>query len=366
MNKTNNIFDRLQRSSAMLMYAALCILLFIAGFRLLQYSSTDFGGAYAVYILVFLMATLTFGAWFWVVLTIPGEVAREFDTIKNKVSTGEISSITEFSEELAEFMTRYFHFVGFDIVLAVVKIKYGKAISSDNNYAPEHSLNTEWIALSKSTQDVVNAGKLNYLGQKLHGYLIPIWFGNEWLGYMVIYTDTRLLKSYRHYLNTFEDIYIDDQVLHVLHRDDNSNALRLCHGTDNLARETEDKSIENPNDYLTKLLDLLLRETGCKAGFIKLSKNKHVISSNIEESIIHSIDTPVSDKTFRPDIPGFEIATVKIIFLPDEQISLVLLGETYESIILARSLFDSCMTDKIKKQYSKLADAKDNQTTTKG
>jgi len=351
MNNPNTLFDRLQRGSVMSLYAIVCIGLFIIGLRLLQNNSTYIGEAFAIYIILFLIVSITLGSWFWVTITIPGGVAREFDAIKNKIATGEISSVDDFSEALGMFLIRYFHFVGFDIVLTVIKIKYGKTFVSDSSLGSDAIKNMEWINLSKSTQDIVSLGRSKFSGQKLHGYIIPIWFGNEWLGYITIYTETKLMRIYRQYLKVFEDLYIDDQVLHVLHTNDNSNTQRLCHEIDNFSSLIEDKSVSNTHDYLKKLLVLLLSETGCKAGFIQLPGNQTVTAENIEESLIQTIDTPESDKTFRPGIPDFEIATIKKITLPDHHISIVLLDNNYESIILARSMLDSCLAIKIKKQY---------------
>jgi hypothetical protein len=45
---------------------------------------------------------------------------------------------------------------------------------------------------------------------------IPIWFGERWLGTIGILTPFKLLKIFQRYLSEIENLYIDDQLLHVL------------------------------------------------------------------------------------------------------------------------------------------------------
>jgi hypothetical protein len=69
---------------------------------------------------------------------------------------------------------------------------------------------------SQLTEELINLGKVSVQGQKLYGYLVPIWFGKEWLGYFFVLTDTRLLKMFADYLCVFEEQFVDDQLMHVL------------------------------------------------------------------------------------------------------------------------------------------------------
>ena len=62
---------------------------------------------------------------------------------------------------------------------------------------------------SQGTEEVTYIGSYNISGKKHHLYIIPIWFGNEWLGYIGILTENRLLKIFCSFLAYLENIYLD-------------------------------------------------------------------------------------------------------------------------------------------------------------
>jgi hypothetical protein len=69
---------------------------------------------------------------------------------------------------------------------------------------------------SKATENCIQAGKFLVGKKHYHLYIIPIWFGEEWLGYIGIFTERKLGKLFRAFLSDFENNYVDDQLKHVL------------------------------------------------------------------------------------------------------------------------------------------------------
>ena len=59
-------------------------------------------------------------------------------------------------------------------------------------------------------------GKVEINGKKHFGYIIPIYFAEEWLGYFTVFTKNKLHKIFIDFLDNFEDDYIDDQLIHIL------------------------------------------------------------------------------------------------------------------------------------------------------
>jgi hypothetical protein len=58
--------------------------------------------------------------------------------------------------------------------------------------------------------------KIKIDDKNYHPYIIPIHFGEEWLGYFAVFSKSKLNKIYIEFLDNFEDDFIDDQLIHVL------------------------------------------------------------------------------------------------------------------------------------------------------
>jgi hypothetical protein len=216
MRRHKDIIGTVQSVSFIVAYIFVVFSIFLAGWYGLCQVIPEPGALLALYIILFLLAGGLLGAWLWVLVKIPQGLAREYDVIKNKIASREIANTEDFSRVLAEFLVVYFSFFRFDVVAALVKVKDQASISY-----PEGGLNIEiddqdLIQKSQLTEALINLGKVSVQGQKLYGYLVPIWFGREWLGYFCVFTDTRLLNIFADYLKLFEEQFVDDQLMHVL------------------------------------------------------------------------------------------------------------------------------------------------------
>lgn len=202
----------------------------MVGFYLLSLGLVFFGGWYllnsillipasilALYIIIFLLASGLFGAWLWVLIKLPSGLATAFDPIKNKIASREISSAEEFSIAIGEFLVDYFSFFRFDLVAVQIGIKNNEAQIFPMDLAQAKINEADLLSKSKASEDVMYNGTSTINGREYHSYIIPIWFGNEWLGYICAISDTRLNKTKRNFLKSFEEHYLDDQLMHVIY-----------------------------------------------------------------------------------------------------------------------------------------------------
>ncbi len=68
---------------------------------------------------------------------------------------------------------------------------------------------------SKTIKDIIRAGKITHDQNEYHLYILPIWLGDQWLGYMGLISNKRIGRFYQMFLNEFENNFLDDQVMHV-------------------------------------------------------------------------------------------------------------------------------------------------------
>ena len=154
------------------------------------------------------------GAFLYVLFKIPFQLQYDFDDIKNRIANKELSTIDEFEKELSDFIIRFFNFAFFDIQECVIQIKNRKYFFSSELL--KDLLNYDNLSKkSAETPKTIKLGKIRSKNQKYHVLLLPIWFGKEWYGFILIFSRTRLLPIYRKMLEDFENNYIDDQLIHV-------------------------------------------------------------------------------------------------------------------------------------------------------
>lgn len=216
MKQRKDILATVQGVSLIVAYVFVVSILFMAGWYGLGQVMTEPGALLALYVILFLLAGALIGAWLWVLIKIPQGIVREFDEIKNQIAAGEITNSTDFSKALAEFLVEYFSFFRFDVVSAQVKTKTAEAVIFPGN-APPIKIDVQLLVKkSQETEELIPLGRIVAGEQSLYGYLVPIWFGSEWLGYFCVFTDTKLFRIFKDFLKNFEEQFVDDQLMHVI------------------------------------------------------------------------------------------------------------------------------------------------------
>lgn len=157
------------------------------------------------------------GAILSVILDLP-QIGYYFDEIKNDIALKEIRTPDLFADRLTSLFCDYFTFYFFTVRFCFVKIEDSEYFYSDDTILKiiEQSTLDEIILTSQKTEDVFYKGSYAFDKKNIHLYIIPIWLGERWLGAIGIFTPFKLLNIFQRYLNEIENLYIDDQLLHVL------------------------------------------------------------------------------------------------------------------------------------------------------
>jgi hypothetical protein len=191
-----------------------CGIILIAGISHITGASSKIQIGVALFIS---LAGTVFGAILSVILDLP-QIGYYFDEIKNDIALKEIRTPEVFAARLSSIFCDYFSFYFFSVRFCFVKIEDFAYFYSDNNILRiiDQSTLDEMILTSRKTEDVFYKGSYSFENKNIHLYIIPIWFGDRWLGTVGIFTPFKLLKIFQRYLNEIENLYIDDQLLHVL------------------------------------------------------------------------------------------------------------------------------------------------------
>lgn len=172
-----------------------------------------------VFFMTIVLAGTIGGAFLSVMLDLP-KISFYFDEIKNDIANQKIRDPKNFAERIVDLFCDYFNFNFFSVTDAFVKITgadyvYSKGVGAESM---DPSVLNDIHAKTKQTEKCFYEGVFNLNEKKVHLYVIPIWFGNIWLGYIGIFTANKLLKIFQSFLSDVENLYIDDQLFHVLNQ----------------------------------------------------------------------------------------------------------------------------------------------------
>jgi hypothetical protein len=354
MKKQRNVLGYLQAVALITMYLFACGLLFLGGWYLINLLFPGPGAFMALYVIIFLLAGALIGAWLWVLIKLPQGLAKSFDRIKNKIAGGEITGSDDFSAEISRFLVEYFTFFRFDVIYAQFQVKNHDPIGYPAEFTSDTTNPADLASKSRKTEELIYLGKSNNNGSSFHGYIVPIWFGHDWLGYFYVLTDTRLNGIFRNFLAEFEEQYIDDQLMHVLHTDRMTQVQHMCRHIENFNSKIREKSFNNLEHYFEDLLDLLITQTGCKAGLITSALLSYPASYNLKNDEIDEIQVKAFDKTLQTGNEKRPLAFAKKINIIDGEFVVVLFDHSYESMSRARTTLESCLMQKIANQVQEV------------
>ncbi len=354
IKKHSHTLIPLQGYAFITLYAAIVVLLFVAGWQAMKLVFPRPGLHFALYIIFFVLAAALLGAWLWILIRLPQGMSRRFDEIKNGIAAGEIVSSDEFAQRLARFLVEYFSFFRFDVVAAVVQVRdYPPAHYPDLIHSRDINLQ-QLAAESRETATLINIGKMKVDNQELFGYLVPVWFGNDWLGYFCVFTDTRLNRLFRNMLSVFEDDFVDDQLMHVMYRDQRGQTQKICSSIDEIGHMIDSGEIGDTENYFERLLDLLLSHSHCAAGFIGGNDRAKTVYRNLSEANVKSLDVPAYDKFFHTGTPELQFALARQVNTEAPLAVIVLLDSRHTNINRAGNLLEDCLLFRIGKQVERI------------
>ncbi len=211
----------IQRNLVLIFYIVFCLALIFPVWLLFYAPDTlGFKMPYSVIILIVAVMAVTFvmiGSYFYLIVALPDRLSRNFDVIKNNIASGKINTTESFAHEVINFILKQFDFVFLDVEYAAIGLADSKNVFFNDDFPKEMFEDySEVFKKCSETEDVISLGSERYLDKKNHKYLVPIHFGNRYLGFIIVLTNKKLSPLFKGILADFENFYIDDQLVHVL------------------------------------------------------------------------------------------------------------------------------------------------------
>jgi hypothetical protein len=210
---------KVQRIILLVCYSITVMVLSIPLARLLAHLFPDNLYPLAATLVLYMILAVVAGSLIHTISYIPFHLAASFDPIKNAIASGEISDMEELGRRITEFTTRFFDFAFLDIDHAFLHTEQTGPVSHEE-LSPAYGAIGEFGLPEKSRQqkEVMRAGKISLGNREFHLYILPIWFGDRWLGYMGLLTRRRISRFYQKFLSELENNFLDDQIAHVIRR----------------------------------------------------------------------------------------------------------------------------------------------------
>ena len=167
-------------------------------------------------LLVYMVVVVILGAMIHVISYIPFNLATAFDPIKNDIASGDISSIKQLGERITSFTVQFYNFSFLDISHAYIEIQESGIIGFESNSQVDKVLK-EYSMLDKSRvlKEITLAGKISLPERDYQLYILPLWLGESWLGYMAILSEKRISRFFQRFLMEYEGNFLDDQIMYV-------------------------------------------------------------------------------------------------------------------------------------------------------
>ena len=265
--RQGNIFFALKRTIIITFFIVSAVVIGVTFlFFLLNY--TGIPPKYLILIAIFYtIITAIAGIVLNIFIEIP-TIASAYDEIKNAIAKKEIQSPEVFSEEVSKLMCRFFNFPFFTIDYAFMKVTqfdYGYSSSDVVDFIDGVEFE-KLLSESKEKEESSFQGVIEIKKKKYYTYLIPIWFGAEWYGYLAVLTNTKLPAIFRAFLNSFEDDYLDDQLIHVLSLVKQRTQKELYREMNTLSNKIAKRGYTSLGEYKKEVLNLLVQKTNSLGG----------------------------------------------------------------------------------------------------
>lgn len=168
-------------------------------------------------ILVYFILVVILGSLISVISYIPFNLATAFDPIKNDIASGKISSVEKLGERITAFTVQFYNFSFLDITHAYIEIEESGIIGFESNTQLSKVLNEyQMLDKSKGLEEITLAGKISLPEHDYQLYILPIWLGEEWLGYMALLSEKKISRFFQRFLMEYEGNFLDDQIMHVV------------------------------------------------------------------------------------------------------------------------------------------------------
>ena len=168
-------------------------------------------------LIVYMVLVVILGAMIHVISYIPFNLATAFDPIKNDIASGEISSIEQLGERITSFTVQFYNFSFLDITHAYIEIEESGIIGFESNTQLNKVLKEyKMLDKSKALEEITLAGKISLPERDYQLYILPIWLGESWLGYMALLSEKKIGRFFQRFLMEYEGNFLDDQIMHLI------------------------------------------------------------------------------------------------------------------------------------------------------
>jgi hypothetical protein len=168
-------------------------------------------------LLIYMVLVVILGAMIHVISYIPFNLATAFDPIKNDIASGKISTIEQLGERITSFSVQFYNFSFLDITHAYIEIEESGIIGFESNTQLTKVLNEyKMLDKSKVLEDLTLVGKISLPERDYQLYILPIWLGESWLGYMALLSEKKISRFFQRFLMEYEGNFLDDQIMHVV------------------------------------------------------------------------------------------------------------------------------------------------------
>jgi hypothetical protein len=168
-------------------------------------------------LLAYMIIVIIIGAMIHVISYIPFNLATAFDPIKNDIVLGNISGMEELGERITRFTVEFYNFSFLDISHAYIETEESGIIGFESNTQVDKVLKGyRMLDKSKALTEITLAGKISLPDRDYQLYILPLWLGERWLGYMALLSEKRISRFFQRFLMEYEGNFLDDQILHVV------------------------------------------------------------------------------------------------------------------------------------------------------
>lgn len=208
--------NRIQRNLVLIFYITVCLALLIPMWTLFTRMKVPYSVDIVV-IILFLVVSVLLGAYSYLIVFLPERLNRNFDVIRNKIAVGEIDNVEKFSKEVISFLVKHFDYIFFDIEYAGVGVKEFNELYLSDDLKEDFLPNKEKLfRIASDSEKPKFLGYIKPLEKKSYLYLIPVWFYEENLGFILVVTNRKLGSLFKGILKDFENYYLDDQLKLVI------------------------------------------------------------------------------------------------------------------------------------------------------
>ncbi len=214
--RSYSIIYNVQRITLLIFYSSSAIALSIPLARLVIRLSPDHLFPLVAFLVIYMVLVVVLGTLIHVISYIPFNLASAFDPIKNEIASGAISDLDQLGKRITSFTTQFFDFSFLDIAHAFIQTGQPGIISHEDLSGIHKALDDYgMIEKSKQLEEIIRAGKINLNNREYHLYILPIWFGERWLGYMGLLSEKRISRFFQKFLMEYENNFLDDQIMLV-------------------------------------------------------------------------------------------------------------------------------------------------------